>query len=210
MRAGAARRGREERWRTTLVARARLGRAARRAPRAGPAQAPAAPADARDSAPPTPALPRRPRASRRCSTLLPQLLELLPRAGVDDIGLRQPAPPGLRHRELEVGLRADLMTVGGDDKLQSGLLRGTGMDVAQIEPVRLAVDLEEGARLERPYDHPPDVDVPCRALRDPAARAATAAVDVRVLHRLEHTLGRARIRRLMDGRNDPVEQGEIL
>ena len=62
------------------------------------------------------------------------------------------------------------MPVGGDDQPQPGLLRGAGVDVAQVEPVGLAVHLEEGARLERALDHALDVDIARRTLPDPPAR----------------------------------------
>src|SRR6266581_5168096 len=107
------------------VARAPTPAASPRARRARPARAPAAPARARDSAPPTPARPRRPRGTPS-RPLLPQLVELLPRARVDDVGLRQPAAPRLRRRQLEVALRANRVRVGRDDEPQPRLLRGAG------------------------------------------------------------------------------------
>src|SRR5579859_4329501 len=210
MRGAAARRGRAARRRTSPPARARRPAASRRARRAGPARAPAAPAAARGSAPPTRARRPRPRGSRRRSTRLLHLPELLCGARVHDVGLRQPAAPRLRNRELEIRLRADLVPVRGDDELQSCLLRGPRVDVAQVEPVRLAVDLEEGARRERALDHPPDVDGARRALRDPAAGEVADAVDIRVLHCLEHPLGRPRVGCVVHRRDDPVEQREIL
>ena len=48
------------------------------------------------------------------------------------------------------------------------------------------------------------------ARADPAAGEVADAVDVRVLHRLEHALGRSRVLGLVDGGDDPVEQREIL
>ena len=83
------------------------------------------------------------------------------------------------------------MPVRGDDELQPRLLRGPCVHVTQVEPVGLAVDLEHGPGLERALDHALDVDVARRARADPAAGEVADAVDVRVLHRLEHTLGRA-------------------
>ncbi len=45
---------------------------------------------------------------------------------------------------------------------------------------------------------------------DPATREVPDAVHVRVLHRLEHPLGRADVGRVVHRRDDPVEQREIL
>ncbi len=84
------------------------------------------------------------------------------------------------------------------------------MDVGEIEPVRLPVDLEEDAGLERLADHALDVDVPRAARADPPSCEMTNAIDIRVLHRLEHALGRAVLLRLMHGRDDPVELLQIL
>src|SRR5436309_2446133 len=151
---GAARPCRGARRRTTPVAPVPRPGAAPRGLPASPARAPAAPATARGTAPPTRARRRRIRGSRRSRPLLLQLLELLPGTRVDDVGLRHPTAASLRHRELEVRLRANLVAVRGDDELQAGLLRRARVDVAQVEAVRLAVDLEERACLERPLEHP--------------------------------------------------------
>src|SRR5437763_3737980 len=210
MPAGAARPCRGARRRTTPAAPAPRPGAAPRGLPASPARAPAAPATARGTAPPTRARRRRLRGSLRSRPPLLQLLELLPGTRVDDVGLRQPTAASLRHRELEVRLRANLVAVQGDDELQAGLLRRARVDVAQVEAVRLPVDLEERACLERALDHPLDVDVACRTLRDPAAREVADAVDVRVLHRIEHALGRTRVRRVVHRRDYPVERREIL
>ena len=70
----------------------------------------------------------------------------------------------LGDRELDVRLRPDLVRVGGNDELQPRVLGGARVDISQVEPVGLAVDLEHGPRLERALDHPLDVDVPGRPL----------------------------------------------
>ena len=92
--------------------------------------------------------------------------------------------------ELDVVLRADLVPVGVDDELQPGLARGARVHVAQVEPVRLRVELEERLRLERLLDHALEVDVDRAALVELAAGEVADAVDVRVLHRREDALER--------------------
>src|SRR3954465_10322780 len=70
----------------------------------------------------------------------------------------------------------------------------------------LAVDREERAGLERALDPALDVDVARRPLADPATGEMADRIDVRVLHRLEHALGRARVGRLVHRGEDPVER----
>src|SRR5437764_10331519 len=113
---------------------------------AAPGRGPAAPAPARGSAPPTRARPRRPSGSPPLSRApLAQLLELLPRARVADVGLREPASPRLRHGQLDVCLGTHLVRIGGDEELQTCLLSGSRVHVSQVEPVGLAVGLQERA-----------------------------------------------------------------
>ena len=68
--------------------------------------------------------------------------QLLPRARVDDVGLREPRPPRLADAELHVVERPDLVAVGVDDELQARLACGAG-GRREVEPVGLRVDLEE-------------------------------------------------------------------
>src|SRR5579862_109937 len=144
------------------------------------------------------------------SALLPQLVELLPRARVRDVGLRQPASARLRDGELDVTLGPDLVRIGVEHELESRLLRRARMDIAEVEAVRLAVHLEKRPRGERALDDALDVDVARRALVDPPPGEVADAVDIRVRHRLEHALGGAVVRRVVNRRDDPVEPSEIL
>ena len=82
------------------------------------------------------------------------------------------------------------MAVGVDDELQARLARRARMDVGQVEPVRLRVDLEKRPGLERLLDHALDVDRCRGAPADLAVRRMPDAIDVRVIHRGEHPLGR--------------------
>ena len=84
------------------------------------------------------------------------------------------------------------------------------MHIAQVEPVGLSVDLEEAARLERSLDHTRNVDVARAARADAPAGEMADAVDVRVLHRLEDTLGRAVLGCVVHRRDDPVEARELV
>ena len=109
-----------------------------------------------DAAHSSAAAPSRLRSTRPA---LPDPLDLLPRPRVHDVRLRQPRAPRLADPELDVVLRADLVAVGVDDELQPRLARRARVHVAQVEPVRLRVDLEERLRLERLLDHALEVDV---------------------------------------------------
>src|SRR4029079_11180181 len=99
----------------------------------------------------------------------------------------------------------DLVSVGRDDELEPSFLRSASVDVPQVEPVRLAVDLEQRAGLEGTLDHALDVDVAWGPLPDPPAGEVADYVDVGVLHRLEHALGRTRVGSLVHRGADPVE-----
>src|SRR4029079_6880312 len=132
------------------MARPTPARTREASPPARPARPARVPGDrrrGRDTPPPS----RRPRSRRRESSgpLPPRLVELLPRAGVRDVALLEPAAARLPDAELDVGLRGDLMRVGVDDELQPRVLRRARMDVAQVETVGLPVDLEEAPDLER-------------------------------------------------------------
>src|SRR5438477_9302568 len=98
--------------------------------------------------------------------LLPQLLDLLPGSRVQHVVLRQPRAPRLADAELHEVERAELVAVGVDHQLEPRLPGGARVDVGQVEPVRLRVDLEEGAGLESLLDHALDVDRRRRALAD--------------------------------------------
>ena len=75
--------------------------------------------------------------------LLPQLLDLLPRARVQHVVLRQPRAARLADAELDVVERGDLVAVGVDHDLQARLAGGARVHVAQVEPVGLRVHLDE-------------------------------------------------------------------
>src|SRR5204862_7699692 len=92
---------------------------------------------ARGSAPPTRPRPRR----RRGSSPRTQLLDLRPRARVQDLLLREPRAASLRDAHLDVLQRAELVRVGVDGDLDPSFARHARMRVAQVEPVRLRVDL---------------------------------------------------------------------
>ena len=85
--------------------------------------------------------------------------ELVPGARVEDAVARQPRPPRLAEAELRVRERRDLVRVARDRQPQPRLARRPRVDVGEVEPVGLGVDLEEGSRLERLHDHAADVDV---------------------------------------------------
>src|SRR5262249_25588898 len=97
----------------------------------------------------------------------------------------------------------------GDDETKTRLARGSGMDVAEIEPVGLRVDLEERPRLERLRDHAVEVEVSAWTTADLPRGRVPDAVDVRVLHRREDPLRRARVERAVERRDYPVAGGEI-
>jgi len=84
------------------------------------------------------------------------------------------------------------------------------MHVLQIETIGLAVDLEEAADLERLLDHARDIDVARPTRADASAGQVPDAVHVRVVHRLQHTLGRPVVRRVVHRRDDPVERGQFV
>ena len=58
-----------------------------------------------------------------------------------------------------------------------------GVDVAHVEPVGLAVDLERGPCLRRPLDNQLHVDVRARATVQLASREVADAVDVGMVDR---------------------------
>src|SRR4051812_1439064 len=153
------------------------------------APAPAARRRARD----TPRPSRPPHSRRRGSSRAPapQLLELLPRARVHDVVLCQPTATRHANAEFHVALRADRMRVGVDDELQPGFLRRARVHIAQVEPVGLPIDLQEASDLDRLLDHALDVDRPRPANADPPAGQMADAVDIWIVHRLEHALCRA-------------------
>src|SRR5262249_39450266 len=207
-RGGSAARGRRAVRRTAHPSRAASPGGARAATRARPAPAPAARRHARGTTRPTRARPRR-RASGR-GPALGDPLDLLPRSRVHDVALREPGAPGLADAELDVRLRSDLVAVGVDDELQPGLARRTRVDVAQVEPVRLRVELEERPRLERLLDDALDIEVDSRAFVQLAPREVADAVDVRVVHRREDALERVLLACGVHRRHNPVESRGLL
>ena len=84
------------------------------------------------------------------------------------------------------------------------------VDVAQVEPVGLAVDLERRSRLDRAGDDPLDVDVGAGPAVELAAGQVADAVDVRVVDRREDALGRIAVEGAVERRDDPVERREHL
>ena len=102
------------------------------------------------------------------------------------------------------------MCISRDDDLDACFPGEPGVNVAQVEPVRLRVDLEEGAGLEGLLDHPLDVDLHRPAdVQLPAGQVADA-VDIRVVERPEDALGRASVEARVDRRHHPVEPGQGL
>src|SRR5205085_10548755 len=178
--AGSAAPGPRAATRTARPPPAATRAAARAATPAPPGRAPATRRRARGTTPPTRAQRRR-RASGRRRPALPDPLDLLPRPRVHDVCLRQPRAARLTDPELDVGLRAELVPVRVDDELQPGLARRASVHVAQVEPVRLRVQLQERLRLECLLDHALHVDVDGPALVQLASGEMPDAVDVRVL-----------------------------
>ena len=84
------------------------------------------------------------------------------------------------------------------------------MDVLQVEPVGLAVDLEEGARGGGAGDDLLDVDRSGRPLVDQPCRQVADAVHVRAGHRREHALSGAPGEGGVQRGDDPVEAAELL
>src|SRR6266481_8833530 len=76
-----------------------------------------------------------------------QIAQLRKRACVDHVIRRQPGPPGLVDAEAHVPKRIDGMGIRRNRELDAGFLRRGGMDVVQIEPIWLGVDLEMAAKL---------------------------------------------------------------
>src|SRR3954453_5100110 len=109
--------------------------------------------------------------------LLPQLLDLLPRARVEDVVLRQPRTARLAHAELDEVEGADLVTVGVDHELQPGLARGARVHVGQGEPGGLRGDLQERPGLEPLPDAALYVAGRRRPPADLAVRDVADAVD---------------------------------
>src|SRR5262249_3976157 len=106
---------------------------------------------------------------------------------------RQPAASSLRDAEIRVAERTDAVRIRVDDETEPRLAGQPRVCVAQVEPVRLRVDLEEGAGLERRLDGALDVDVRGWAHVDPARGEMPDAVDVRVRHGGQDALGRAAV-----------------
>src|SRR5439155_5416287 len=131
-------------------------------------------------------LPARGRRGR--SPLLLELLDLLPRARVEDVVLRQPRPPRLADAQLDVPECADAVAVGVDHDLQAGLAGGARVYVREVEPVRLRVDLQERPRLDGLLDHALEIDRGRPATADLAVRDVADAIDVRALHRRQHAV----------------------
>ncbi len=82
--------------------------------------------------------------------------------------------------------RGDPVSVRRDDDRHAGLADRPGVDVAQVEPIGLRVDLEERAGGERRRNHPLEVDVGARAPVDLAGGQMADAVHVRIVHGGEH------------------------
>src|SRR5439155_7635109 len=105
--------------------------------------------------------PRRPATKTRedARRSLEQLPDLRPRPRVQHLLLRQPSAASLRDSHLDVLERTQLMRVRVDGDLYASLAGEPGMRVAQIEAVRLRVDLEERPRFDRLRDDTLDVQV---------------------------------------------------
>src|SRR5437762_7895189 len=172
---------------------------------ARPAPAPAARARARGTTPPTPTRPRRRRGSSP-----EQLLDLGPRPGVQHLLLRQPGAPGLADAELRIRERARRMGVAGDREQDARLAGRPRVSVAEVEPVGLGVDLEEGVRRERGLEHTPEVDIRRPAAIDLPRGQMADAVDVRILHRRHNALGRILVEGGVQRGDDPVASGQGL
>ena len=134
--------------------------------------------------------------------------DLAPRPRVEDLLLREPRPARLRDAELGVRERADRVRVGRDRDAHARLAREPRMDVAHVESVGLAVDLERRAGLDRARDDALDVDVCARAAVELPAGEVPDAVDVRMVDRREDPLGRAPVEGRVERGDDPVELRE--
>ena len=71
-----------------------------------------------------------------------QIAQLSKRARVDHVICCEPGPPGLVDAEAHVPKRIDGMGIRRNRELDAGFLRRVGMDVVEIEPLWLGVDLE--------------------------------------------------------------------
>src|SRR5262245_28385467 len=76
-----------------------------------------------------------------------QIAQLRKRARVDHVSRRQPGPPGLVDAEAHVPKPIDGMGIRRNRELDAGFLGRVGMDVVEIEPLWLGVDLEMAAEL---------------------------------------------------------------
>src|SRR5204863_8256642 len=176
--------------------------AATRAPGpARPVPAPAARGRDRGSRRPSRSRDSRPRGR---SPLLAQLLDLLPRPRVEDLLLREPCAARLPYAELDVVERLRLVPVRVDREQDAGLGDCARVDVAEVEAVRLRVDLQERLRRQGALDDRVEVELDRAAPADlPSGRMADA-VDERVVHRGEDALRRDLLAGGVDGRDDPI------
>jgi hypothetical protein len=98
--------------------------------------------------------------------------------------------------------------VAVDQERHARLGGGARVDVVQVAPVRVRVDLEEGACLRRLRCHAVQVErVRLPPLDQPAGRMPDQ-VDERMLHRAHHALGLLLLgepERRVEARDDPIE-----
>src|SRR5882757_10259936 len=111
-----------------------------------------------------------------------QIAQLRKRARVDHVIRRQPSPSRLVDAEAHVPKRVDGMGIRRNRELDAGFLRCVRMDVVQIEPVWLGVDLEMAAKLAGGSGDALHVDVKGLALTNQPPRRMTENGDVTVLN----------------------------
>src|SRR5439155_23585322 len=103
--------------------------------------------------------------------------------------------PRLRDTHLDVLQRPQLVRVGVHGDLHARFAGEPRMRVAEVEAVRLRVDLQERACLDRLLDHAFDLDVRRRADVDLPRGEVADHIDVMVIYR-----GGGELRWIPDGR----------
>src|SRR5512143_979723 len=78
---------------------------------------------------------------------LQQRTQLGDRSGIDDVGRRQPAPPGLIDTKSHALEGTDGVGVGRDGDPDPGLACGVRLHVVDVEPVWLGIQLQMAALL---------------------------------------------------------------
>ena len=81
------------------------------------------------------------------------------------------------------------MRIGGKHELYANLLCELAMPLAEVEPVRLTVDLDRAAALARTQENPFEIDVAALALADEPAGRVGQYGKMGVVHRAQQPLG---------------------